>query len=256
MSGRARMKAWVLILAGLFTSGIATKAEETAAPRDMKLFLLIGQSNMAGRGGVEPPDRVVHPRVFMMNKRYDWVPAVDPMHYDKPALIGVGLGSTFARIIADEQPGVVVGVIPAAFGGTSLEEWRPEGPLYNNALDRTREAMARGTLAGILWHQGESDAAPEKAAVYAERFAAMIAQLRKDLGAEEVPVVIGEIGHFVANVDAINAALAKVVEWVPRCALVKADELGHKGDALHFDSTALRELGRRYAEAWKGLAQE
>ncbi len=247
------MKRLICCAMAMVAVAMTTKADEAAAPQNMKLFLLIGQSNMAGRGVVEPQDRVVHPRVFMMNKRYDWVPAVDPMHYDKPALIGVGLGSTFARAIADERPDVVVGVIPAAFGGTSLEEWRPDGPLYNNALDRAREAMTRGTLAGILWHQGENDMAPELAATYAERFAAMIAQLRKDLGAEEVPVVIGEIGHFVAGVGPINAALATVPAGVSRCALVSAEGLKDKGDALHFDSAALREFGRRYTEAWEGL---
>ncbi len=238
----------VMALAGCASVRVVKTPE---AAESMQLFLLIGQSNMAGRGAVEVQDQVVHPRVFMMNKRYEWVPAVDPMHYDKPAIVGVGLGSTFARVVAEKQPGVVVGVIPAAFGGSSLEEWRPGHYLYNNTLDRAREAMARGKLAGILWHQGESDAAPENAATYAERFAAMIAQLRKDLGAEEVPVVVGEIGHFVAGGGRINAALAKVPELVPRCALVKADGLGHKGDSLHFDAAALRELGRRYVEAWE-----
>jgi len=253
------MKTLIWLAIATMTTAMAVNAAEAAAaeaPEKMKLFLLIGQSNMAGRGAVEPQDRVVHPRVFMLNKRYAWVPAVDPMHYDKPERIGVGLGSTFARVVAEKRPDVVVGLIPAAFGGSSLEEWRPGHYLYNNALDRAREAMARGTLAGILWHQGESDAAPELAATYPERFAAMIARLRKDLGAEDVPLIVGEIGHFVEGVGPINAALAKVVELVPRSALVKADGLGHQGDSLHFDSAAFRELGRRYAGAWEAIAEE
>lgn len=225
-----------------------------AEPKDMQLFLLIGQSNMAGRGRVEAEDKVPHPRVFMMTKKYAWVPAVDPVHYDKPERIGVGLGSTFARVLANEQPEASIGLIPAAFGGSALDEWKPGGALYNNALDRAKEAMAQGRLAGILWHQGESDAAPELAATYPERFAAMIAQLRKDLGAEDVPVVVGEIGHFVKNGAAINAALAKVPERVTRCALVSAAGLNDQGDDLHFDTPSFRELGRRYAEAWKDLA--
>jgi Domain of unknown function (DUF303). len=243
-----------LLALGVLTGCVVVRLEETPKPENMQLFLLIGQSNMAGRGAVEPQDRVVHPRVFMMNKRYEWVPAVDPMHYDRPERIGVGLGSTFARVVAEERPDVVVGLIPAAFGGSSLEEWRPGHYLYNNALDRAREAMARGKLAGILWHQGESDAAPELAATYPERFAAMIARLRKDLGAEDVPVVVGEIGHFVKGGGPINSALANVVNVVPRSALVTAEGLGHQGDSLHFDSAAYRELGRRYAEAWGQLA--
>ncbi len=250
------MKTLIWLALATMATAMTMKAADTARPEQMQLFLLIGQSNMAGRGAVEPQDQVVHPRVFMMNKRYEWVPAVDPMHYDKPERIGVGLGSTFARVVAEERPDVVVGLIPAAFGGSSLEEWRPGHYLYNNALDRAREAMTRGKLAGILWHQGESDAAPENAATYAERFAAMIAQLRKELGAEEVPVVVGEIGHFVEGAGPINAALASVVNVVPRSALVTAEGLGHQGDSLHFDSAAFRELGRRYARAWVGVVGE
>jgi len=32
----------------------------------LQLFLLAGQSNMAGRGTVEPEDRVPHPRVWLL----------------------------------------------------------------------------------------------------------------------------------------------------------------------------------------------
>lgn len=35
---------------------------EEPAPAQMKLFLLIGQSNMAGRGKVEPQDQVMNPK--------------------------------------------------------------------------------------------------------------------------------------------------------------------------------------------------
>ncbi|MBO5991802.1 MAG: hypothetical protein J6R00_09140 [Lentisphaeria bacterium] len=45
-----------------------------------KLVLLIGQSNMAGRGFVEASDKVPHPRVVMLDKSGKWVPAVDPVH--------------------------------------------------------------------------------------------------------------------------------------------------------------------------------
>lgn len=244
-----------ILLIGL-TGCVAVNVEDSPKPQAMQLFLLIGQSNMAGRGAVEPQDQVTHPRVFTMNKRYAWVPAIDPVHFDKPERIGVGLASTFARVIADERPNAVIGLIPAAFGGSSLEEWRPGHYLYNNALDRAKEAMKQGKLAGILWHQGESDSAPELAATYAERFAEMIARLREDLGAENVPLVVGEIGHFVEDGAAINAAIAKVPGRVPRCALVSAAGLVDQGDRLHFDTASFRELGRRYAEAWKGLEAE
>jgi len=60
-------------------------------------FLLVGQSNMAGCGTVEAQDKTPHPRVLMLNMADAWVPAIDPLHFDKPAA-GVGLGKTFATL--------------------------------------------------------------------------------------------------------------------------------------------------------------
>src|SRR5262245_25069657 len=73
-------------------------------PADMKIFLLIGQSNMAGRGKVEEQDRTPHARVFMLNKEMAWVPAVDPVHFDKPERIGTGLTKTFGIVVAEADP--------------------------------------------------------------------------------------------------------------------------------------------------------
>jgi len=241
---------WIALAMAAFS---LTRADETT-PRNLKLFLLIGQSNMAGRGVVEPQDKVPHPRVFVLTKELTWAPAVDPLHFDKPERAGVGLASSFARAVAEAESDTTIGLIPAAFGGTSLDEWKPGGKLYADAVARAREAMKKGKLAGILWHQGEADSAPDKAASYVERFAGMIAQLRSDLGAEDVPVIVGEIGHFFKENAAINAALAKVPARVPRCALVSAEGLTDKGDKVHFDSASYRELGRRYARAWSALA--
>ena len=244
-----------VILALVFAPAGFLRAQ-SAAPADMKLFLLIGQSNMAGRGLVEPPDKVPHPRVFMLTKELAWKPAVDPLHFDKPDIAGVGLGSTFGRVVADAAPAITVGLIPAAFGGTSLDEWKPGGKLYSDAPARAREAIKRGQLAGILWHQGEADSAPEKAATYAERFKAMITQLRSDLGAPMVPVVVGETGRFRVAGAGINAALATLPKHVTRCAFVTVEGLSDKGDKTHFDTASLHELGRRYARAWQALATE
>jgi hypothetical protein len=240
-------------LASLFLAMTLSAAAQNT-PDDMQLFLLIGQSNMAGRGQVEAQDKVPHPRVFMLTKELAWVPAVDPMHFDKPERIGVGLGKTFGAVIADANPAAIIGLIPAAFGGSALDEWTPGAPHYVNAIARAKEAMKRGKLVGILWHQGESDSKPELAATYTVRFAKMIAQLRADLGAENVPVIVGETGRFRPDGPAINAALATVPRGVPRCAFVSAEGLSDQGDKLHFDSASLREFGRRYARAWLELS--
>ena len=53
----------------------------------LQLFLLAGQSNMAGRGAVEGRDSVVDTRVLRLGPGMTWAPAVDPLHWDKPATL-------------------------------------------------------------------------------------------------------------------------------------------------------------------------
>jgi hypothetical protein len=233
--------------------GSIQEAAAHNAPENMQIFLLIGQSNMAGRGAIEAQDQEPHPRVFMLTKELAWVPAVDPMHFDKPERIGTGLGKTFGAVVAEADPAAVIGLVPAAFGGSALDEWTPGSPHNVNALARAKEALKHGKLAGILWHQGEADSKPELAATYAVRFAKMIAHLRADLDVQEVLVIVGETGRFRPDGAAINATIAGLPQFVPHCAFVSAEGLVDKGDKVHFDSPSFRELGRRYAAAWQRL---
>ena len=225
------------------------------APSDMQLFLLIGQSNMAGRGKVEPSDRQTHPRIFMLDKNNAWVPAHDPVHFDKPKIAGVGLCSEFARCVAAKDPAANIGLIPCAIGGTSLDQWKPGDALYTNAVARARAALENGTLRAILWHQGEADSAEKKRATYPARFAAMVAQLRQDLDAGQVPVIVGELGQFEGKAGylAFNAMLPQVTNAVPRCALALSEGLGANSDNVHFNAEALRAFGKRYFEQYEKL---
>jgi hypothetical protein len=137
----------------------------------MKLFLLIGQSNMAGRGKVEQQDQVENPKIQMLTKDLKWVPARDPLHFDKP-IAGVGLGSQFARTVWQADTNATIGLIPCAVGGTTLDQWKPGGALYKAAVARTQEAQKHGQLAAILWHQGEGDSGnPQLIATYPSRCA-------------------------------------------------------------------------------------
>ena len=78
-------------------------AQPDSQPRDLQLFLLIGQSNMAGRGKVEAQDREPLPRVWMLNKALAWVPAIDPVHFDK-TVAGVGIARSFASCAHASKP--------------------------------------------------------------------------------------------------------------------------------------------------------
>jgi hypothetical protein len=224
--------------------------------QEKQLFLLIGQSNMAGRGGVEPQDQEVIPQICMLTKDLAWAPAVDPLHFDKPAIAGVGLGRTFAKTLLHASRTASIGLIPAAFGGTSLDEWKPGDKLYTDAVRRAKEAMKSGKLRGILWHQGEADAGTEEhVATYRTRFASLIQHLREDLNAPDIPVVVGELGEFQKGkfTRQLNEQLALIPFVVPHSAFASSAGLTDKGDSTHFNSPSAREFGRRYALAFLSL---
>src|SRR5258708_38706710 len=102
-------------------------------PSNLELFLLIGQSNMAGRGVIEEIDQQPLARAWMLSKEDKWVPAAHPMHFDRPAIIGAGLAGTFAQTLLKAAPGKNVGLIPSAMGGSALDEWKPGEKLFVEA---------------------------------------------------------------------------------------------------------------------------
>ncbi len=227
-------------------SFVPSLASPLFAQSGRDVFLLTGQSNMAGRGVVEPQDKLPLPGVSVFTKEKTWAPALDPLHFDKPAIIGVGLGRSFASTVQKQDGLKEIGLIPAAFGGSSLQEWSPGSAHFTNAVERTQ--AAGGRLRGILWHQGEADASAGLDSTYAERWLVVMKALRKEVG--DVPIVVGELGQFKPNYQAVSEQLASLVVRLPRVAFVSSTGLKAKEDGIHFDSASLREFGRRYAHAW------
>lgn len=239
------------------------KPEKLSPKERFHLYLLIGQSNMAGRGKISLEYAVPSERILKFSKENTWVPGMEPLHFDKPAVAGAGLGMSFARTMADAEPGASIGLIPCAVGGTPLAHWMKGGDLYRQALQRARLAMRDGTIKGILWHQGEGDSGREETArSYGERLAKMVTELRADLGAGDVPFVAGKLGEFLKRESksgnptywpVVNEQIATLPQRVPCAAVVESTGLKHRGDQLHFDTPSLREFGKRYAAAMQRL---
>lgn len=225
---------------------VSVLASPLLAQSSRDVFLLAGQSNMAGRGVVETADKQPLPGISVFTKDKVWAPAVDPLHFDKPTIAGVGLGRSFAATVQKQAGLREIGLVPAAMGGSSLQEWSPGWPLFNNAVERTK--AAGGNLRGILWHQGESDSTAGLDSTYAERWLVVMSALRQAVG--DVPVVVGELGRFNPKYAAVSEQLATLPVRASRVAFVSSEGLKAKADGIHFDAPALREFGRRYAHAW------
>ena len=102
--------------------------------KKLMLVLLAGQSNMAGRGEIEPEDREEIPGLLMINRNFEWVPAVEPVTADRP-FAGVGPGRTFGRLLLEANPGCMVGLVPTAVGGTPIRVTDAEEYMRGRVLD-------------------------------------------------------------------------------------------------------------------------
>ena len=227
-------------------------------------FLLIGQSNAAGRGFLEEAEPLDNCGGRLKALRNGlWFNMFRPVNPDRHTS-GVCLAESFAKEYALAHPDVTVGIIPCADGGTQISQWLPGEILFDNAVNCTKLAMRTSDLKGILWHQGENDCFGEQYAVYEEKFRCVMAGIREALGCPDLPIIIGGLGDFLEKVEKypefaqnylkINQILRKMGEDYPHCAFVGTEGLGSNPDHLHFNTEALKELGIRYYRAYEPLA--
>lgn len=100
-------------------------------------FLLIGQSNMAGREYIDEAINVdvSHIKVLRNGR---WQEMFRPINPDR-SFSGVNLAESFAEQYAKKYA-VDVGLICCADGGTSLEQWKKGGLLFENAVSQAKLA--------------------------------------------------------------------------------------------------------------------
>jgi len=267
----------LLLILLLGTPFFSAGADPVSPPPRLLVFLLAGQSNMAGRAPVETIDQSPDPRLFVFHDDA-WLAATEPLHRDKPRVAGVGPGLAFARALLPHlPPDVTIGLVPAAFGGTRIAWWArdfdgegqrwPDGStLYAHAVRETRRALRDGRLAGILWNQGESDIASARAdggTAYRDALVTLVAHLREDLAAPDVPFVAATLGPWQeAHAPGLNAVLLSLPSIVSRTAVVDTLAPSLKGnlrakvdDPIHYDARSSRLLGEHYAEALRPLLQ-
>jgi hypothetical protein len=253
-----------MLLVGVWSGCTNTSSVRPSSAEEVHLFLLAGQSNMAGRGIVTADHRDPIPGVMALRQDGSWGPALDPIHWDK-GVAGVGMARSFARAYLRDNPGVTIGFIPAACGGSSVEVWAPGiyfeptgGFPYDDAIARVRAVRSRGKLMGMLWHQGEADGNPGRVDHYAERLTELFARFRRDLVAPNLPIVMGQLGQFPGKPVKpermrVNDIHRKVAADDPRITLVSSAGLSAKDDMVHFNASSLDEFGERYARAWREL---
>jgi len=238
------------------------------------IFLLFGQSNMAGVPTAQALDQATNARVKVLafnnctnlGRTYNnWYTAAPPLHgcYE-----GVGPGDWFAKTLIDSSAADTIGLVPCALSGVDIDFFRknvvsarrsefsipPDNHwtgAYEWMIQRLQLAQKKGTIKGILLHQGESDNGQQ---VWVTKVKEIITNLKTDLGLSDLPFMVGEL-PYNGCCSAHNKIIAQIPSNVTNSAVVSASGLTGMLDVYHFDLAGQREMGKRYAKAYLGLAK-
>lgn len=230
--------------------------------KKMYIVLLAGQSNMAGRGIFRSnEDSASFDNIYSLDKDSVWKIAQNPLHWDK-AEAGVGMGISFGHHLSTiMNDTVTIGLVPCAAGGTSIEQWLDNSyfgftgnfNIYDNLISRAKKASQSGQIIGMIWHQGESNATVTKSVKYEERLHTLFKRIRKDLKIADMPIVAGELGHFLEKNKScsywqvINQAIYNLKKTLPNYDVVTANGLNPNPDNTHFNTQSQIVLGVRYS---------
>lgn len=229
------------------------------------VFLLAGQSNMAGRAVIEPKDTVPNERIFSINKNGEPVLAKEPLHFYEPGMAGLDCGLSFGKELLKHIPrDVSILLLPTAVGGSAIGQWIHDSTfrnvaLFSNFREKVKLGQQYGIIKGILWHQGENDATTtEQIQAYQGALTILLQQFRKETGNPSLPVLMGELGSFSEDNDgwqAINQQIHAYAATDNYARVISTKDLRHKGDKVHFNSKGQRLLGKRFAKAFIRLSE-
>ena len=228
---------------------VTTEHAYQGKKKKLDFYLCIGQSNMAGRAPLLPKDQAVVDNAYLFDFKDQWTQVSNPMNRystirKEMSFQKLSPSYAFAKKMAVSQKNAV-GFIVNAKGGTSVNLWQPDTHFYHEIIRRVKKAEETGTFKGVIWHQGEAD---YQDANYLEKLIHLITSLRKDVGNEKLPFVVGQIN----GIDLINKQLEMLPKKLPYTAIVSSAGLEAQ-DKWHFNNESVYKLGEGYAEKMLGL---
>ncbi|XP_042753973.1 probable carbohydrate esterase At4g34215 isoform X2 [Lactuca sativa] len=227
---------------------ISSAVPVVIAAAGKSIFILAGQSNMSGRGGVVndtwdnyiPPESYPNLAILRLSADLNWQLATEPLHrdIDTAKACGVGPGMAFASSLLGKDSTVgVVGLVPCAVGGTNISQWARGGELYKQLIRRAEAALeGGGTIRGLLWFQGESDTVNrEDAESYKTRLQNFYLHVALASGEGEYVEMVreGQLGMDLVNLRTVDAK-----------------GLSLEPDGLHLTTPSQVSLGHMLADAF------
>ncbi|XP_021750795.1 probable carbohydrate esterase At4g34215 [Chenopodium quinoa] len=234
-----------------------------------EIFILSGQSNMSGRGGVikysetdqkwdsvVPPECQPNPSILRFSAQLLWEEAHEPLHVDidTQKVCGVGPGMPFAHKLIEHEAGTV-GLVPCAVGASPISEWARGTPLYKSMVKRSKAAVRRGgdesEIKALVWYQGESDTLTEHDAdEYKDRMEEFICNVREDLQLPLLPIIQVALASGVDEQYTEKVREAQLEINLPNVICVDAKGLKLKDDNMHLTTESQVHLGQMLADAY------
>ncbi|XP_055833659.1 probable carbohydrate esterase At4g34215 [Solanum dulcamara] len=234
-----------------------------------QIFILAGQSNMAGQGGVHnftwdgiiPDECQPNPdKILRLSVAIKWEIAHEPLNYAVDCLhnCGVGPGMAFANAILKQDPNFgVIGLVPCSKSGTGIHAWIRGNLPYDQLISRAKFSLRHGgTIRGLLWYHGESDTKDKYTArYYKSKFIKFIQDLRADLNSPLLPVIVVVLRYpkkpFARKFKFVNVVRQAQMD-IDLLNVIKVDANGLPvgSDGLHLTTQGQVQLGNMMAQTF------
>ncbi|KAL7116987.1 hypothetical protein ACP275_03G042300 [Erythranthe tilingii] len=268
------MSSLLLLMLLAHAATLTTSTDENISDLDStkSVFILAGQSNMAGRANVidgkwvplVPPECAPSPLILRLTASLTWEMARDPLHKDIDVnnVCGIGPGMPFANSVLKKDPSIgVIGLVPCAVGGTTIDQWSKGQNLYDQLIKRAQAAVrggggGGGKIRALLWFQGEEDAeTAEGAQSYKAKLDKFFTDVRLDLQSPELPVIQVALASTKGNYTEEIRKVQLGIE-LPNVKCVDAKGLPLTGDNLHLNTDGEIQVGGLMADAFLQLTGE
>jgi predicted TIM-barrel fold metal-dependent hydrolase len=240
-----------LLLALLVAScGMVFAGEECNAKdptsKDLHIYLLIGDSGMAGTAEIPADANDVIDRCYLFNDKNEWEPARNSLNRyssvgKEAGLQKLGPGYAFARKMLEKDKNISIGLVVNACGESKMEDWLGKTDRFMKTRQRIKPNREDGTLKGAIWFHGASPSdAPD---AYIGGLKSLIGNVRDHFNDASLPFVACEVPGNAA----LNSQLAKLPQEVHVTATASVEGLTAK-DGVLLDSRSQLLLGERFAE--------
>jgi hypothetical protein len=220
------------------------------------IFMLMGQSNMAGVATAEANDKTTDERIMVLGgcnqPAGQWNLAKPPLS-DCPGEKGWNLsdsvdpGTWFAKTLVAKLPaGDSIGLVGTAESGESIDTFISGGSHHQMILNKIAKAKTapNAHFAGIIFHQGESDSGQ---GTWPDRVVQLYEEVKTAWGVDyDVPFILGELpagGCCSGHNSLVHQAADKLPMgfWITQDGTAVLDE-------YHFDHRSVVLMGERYGE--------